>query len=414
MSLLNDNGGWSFLNKRENAQMAAKATSAKRVLPWELKAVSRVRQNVKTWNEAFSSAQSATPKNFALQLLFNEIKLDALLTSQIENRKQQVLGIDFKLKNAAGEVDEEQTAMLRKMPAYRTLCNAILDARYHGYNLVELALTKSIDGQTELEVIVLPRTNVVPQLGEWYPDYSEDKKVLYREMAEYGTWILEFNTGELGLLNKAVPHILFKRFAQSCWSELCEIYGIPPRVMKTNTQDNVMLNRATQMMKDMGAAAWFIIDETESFEWAESTSTNGDVYKNLINLCNNEITLLITGAIIGQDTVNGNRSKEESSKEMLSLLVKSDLAELEMYWNSTIIPALVKIGVLKGDLTGEFEPAKDLEQLWKFTSGVLQYNKVDPAWIKTTFGVEVTGERESPVNDKGVGKEKLKLSDFFD
>ncbi|WP_446662918.1 phage portal protein family protein, partial [Flavobacterium psychrophilum] len=35
------------------------------------------------------------------------------------------------------------------------------------------------------------------------------------------------------MLNKAVSHVLFKRFAQSCWSELCEIYGIPPRVLKT-------------------------------------------------------------------------------------------------------------------------------------------------------------------------------------
>jgi len=97
-------------------------------------------------------------------------------------------------------------------------------------------------------------------------------------MPEYGAWILEFGQpGELGLLNNCVPHVLMKRFAQSCWSELCEIYDIPPRVMKTNTHDRGMVTRAEKMMKDMGSAAWFIIDGSEEFEFAQGVSTNGDV-----------------------------------------------------------------------------------------------------------------------------------------
>ena len=37
-------------------------------------------------------------------------------------------------------------------------------------------------------------------------------------------WIQYIFNYDYGLLNKAVPHVLFKKFAQSCWSELCEIY----------------------------------------------------------------------------------------------------------------------------------------------------------------------------------------------
>lgn len=424
MSILNKIFSWvktkeptAPLTPMQAAQLAAKdVQNGKRVLPWNLKSVSRIRQDIKTWNEALSSAQSEEPKNFALQLLYDEIRKDALLTSQMGNRMERVLGIDFNLKKPSGEVDEEQTTMLRKLPAYQKLCTAALNARYHAYSMVELSLTVNIDGVLVLDVIDLPRTNIVPRLGRWYPDYTEDKFTLYREMPEFGTWILEFNNDDLGLLDKAVSHVLFKRFATSCWSELCEIYGIPPRVMKTNTQDTVMLSRAEQMMKDMGAAAWFIIDETENFEWAKGADTNGDVYKNLINLCNSEMSLLISGAIIGQDTTHGNRSKEDSSKEMLAILIKSDLTNLEAYWNNTIIPALVRIGVLKGDLVGEFVPSKDLEQLWKFTAGSLQYYNIDPEWVKTTFGVEVTAERVTPAasaND-ATSKQGLKLSDFFD
>ena len=166
--------------------------------------------------------------------------------------------------------------------------------------------------------------------------------------------------------------------------------------MKTNTQDPAMVRRAETMMKDMGAASWFIIDESEGFEWAKGVSTSGDVYKNLINLCDNQISLLFSGAVIGQDTVNGNRSKEDSSKDMLQTLIDSDLRILEQYWNSMVIPALLNLGVLKGELIYGYEQAEDLEQLWKMTSESLQYYDVKPDWIKEKFGIEVEGKREAP------------------
>jgi hypothetical protein len=402
---------FSFSFSRGKKTLAASTPDKKRVLPNTLKAVSRMRADIKVWNDAYNQAMAEEAKNFALQLLYNEARIDALLTSQVENRQQQIFSIPFKLKSATGEVDEEQTALLSKMPIYRQLCKAVLDSVYYGYNLVELELSKT-DAGIQANAIVLPRTNVVPQLGLYFKDYSEDTSIKYREMPEYGTYILEFNTGDLGLLNKAVPHVLFKRFAQSCWSELCEIYGIPPRYMKTNTQDPTMLKRAESMMSDMGAAAWFIIDEEETFEFAKVDSTNGDVYKNLIALCNNEISLLVSGAVIGQDTVNGNRSKEDSSQNMLFNLVKADMALIEQSFNSIILPALAKLGLIKPGIMGEFEQVPDLESLWKYTSGALQYFNVDPEWIKKTFGIEVTGERATPATDPAA-KQKLQLSDFF-
>ncbi|MEI3104746.1 MAG: DUF935 family protein [Parabacteroides merdae] len=152
---------------------------------------------------------------------------------------------------------------------------------------------------------------MVPELGFFLYDSNADKGEYYRDLREFGTYILEFgHPNNYGLLNKAVPHALFKKFAHSRWSELCEIYGIPPRYIKTNTQDPEMLDRAEQMLRDMGSAAYFIIDTTEEFEFANGVSTSGDVYNNLIALCNSEMSMLISGAQIGQDTKNGNRSKK--------------------------------------------------------------------------------------------------------
>ncbi|SNB23436.1 conserved hypothetical protein [Flavobacterium psychrophilum] len=356
-------------------------------------------------------AQSEDAKNYKLQLLFDEISNDALLTSQIQNRKQQLFTSSFSLKKPNGEVDEEQTTKLKNSPIFRQLTMAILDSLYYGYSLVELRLEANTKGELVPVVTTLPRTNVVPQKGLFYKDYTQDKTTAYREMPEFGTWILEFNSNELGLLNKAVSHVLFKRFAQSCWSELCEIYGIPPRVLKTNTQDGTMLRRGEQMMRDMGSAAWFIIDSTENFEWAKGVATNGDVYNNLIGLCNNEISMLISGAVIGQDTKNGSKGKEQSSQDMLWQLVQSDMEQAEQYWNDTIIPGLINIGFLTGELNYEFDPQEDTQQLYERAIGFLGTGNyaITPDYILKKFGLEVV-EKTQPTPST----QKLNLDgDFF-
>src|SRR5690606_2855148 len=119
---------------------------------------------------------------------------------QINNRKNQVFSSSFSLRKPNGEVDEEQTEMLRKLPIYRKLTDAILDSVYYGYNLVELSQVVQ-NGNRTLQAEVIPRYNVVPQIGRFYPDYTDlTKWTPYRDIPEFGTWVLEFNSGDIGLL----------------------------------------------------------------------------------------------------------------------------------------------------------------------------------------------------------------------
>lgn len=175
-----------------------------------------------------------------------------------------------------------------------------------------------------------------------------------------------------------------------------------------------MLSRAEKMMADMGAAAWFIIDETENMDWATGTATDGAVYKNLIALCSSEISLLISGAVIGQDTAHGNRSKEESSIKLRDDLTAGDLAMCAGWWNTTALPALVNLGIMKPGLTFEYDAAEDIAALWKMTHEGLPFMKVDVEWAKNKFGVEFTEERaatEAGDGSKAAGK--LTAADFF-
>lgn len=171
--------------------------------------------------------------------------------------------------------------------------------------------------------------------------------------------------------------------------------------MKTNTRDVQALNRAEQMMRDMAAAAWFIIDDTENFEFASTgTPASGEVYNGLIRLCNDEISLLISGAILGQDTQFGTRGKEQVSQDLLQDLVSADQTLVEQYMNDKVLPALYKIGLLPVEaLRFEYDKSEDVSELWQRTKEILPYKEVDSEWIKTKFGIEVKDKKVTPTTN---------------
>ncbi|MCX8018924.1 MAG: DUF935 domain-containing protein [Chitinophagaceae bacterium] len=373
------------------------------------KSVSMTRHDIAAWQAALRAAEQAeNPRRHKLINLYHHILLDALLSSQINNRLLQTLGSSFVVVDNQGNELSEITQVLSKSKWFITLIKEIILSQFYGYTLVELLPHPA----ERFEAVVIPHANIDPKLGRFFPDYSKDNHLLYRTLPEFNLYLFEFNTGELGLLNKAVPCVLFKKFATSCWSELCEIYGIPPRVLKTNTQDNAMLARAEQMMKDMGAASWFIIDETESFEFAQGVPTNGDVYAQLIDRCNNEISLLISGAIIGQDTRHGNRSKEETSIQLLYELIDADKKMVEQYMNALILPALHRHGITPEGASLRYKQMEDLEALWKKVVEVLPYKNVPNEYIKEKFGIEVTDKTLPPASQSAVWPSAD--DDFFD
>lgn len=357
------------------------------------KSISRVRKDLDSWRRALREADSVDrPRRRQLMDLYADVMLDALLTSQIEQRIGRTLSSEFSLKNTLDKVDETSTRLLSEAVWFPLLLRYMLESVFYGHSLVEFDVTEA-DG---ICVTLIPRQNVVPEQGLFLFDSSADEGEYYRELREFGTYIVEFGApGNYGLLNKAVPHALFKKFAHSCWSELCEIYGIPPRYIKTNTQDPAMLDRAEDMLRDMGSAAYFIIDTTEEFEFAKGADTNGDVYNNLIALCNSEMSMLISGAQIGQDTKNGNRSKEEVAIGQLKKYVGSDKRQVEDWMNSLVLPALYRLGFLPEGLRFSFNSEEDTGQLWERTAQAMQYYEIDPAWIRDKFGIEVTGKRST-------------------
>lgn len=356
--------------------------------------LTRTRTDIADWRNAEMLTESPdNPRFWRLQDIYKDVANDALLSSQIANRQEPVIALRCELVSDSGDVDADETERFNNLPILQDLVQAILDAEMYGYSVVELS--PSPEGRSGGAVSTLPRRNIDPVFGRFFPDATDLTHIKYRDLKEYGKYILEFRANHIGLINKVVPHVLFKKFAQSCWSELCEIYGIPPRFLKTNTQDPEMLQRAEVMLREMGSAAAFVIDQSEELEFATGVSTNGDVYNNLITLCDNQISMAICGAIIGQDTQNGNYSKEKSNQELLQRLINSDKRMVELAMNSTVLPALRHLGLIADrGLKFRFAVSEDTEALWEKVLAVLPYKDVDSDWLSEKFGM--------PIRDKAV------------
>ena len=350
------------------------------------------RKDIADWQRAKQAALRVDNPRFSqLQELFDYILDDAHLSSQVQLRKSKVLRSEFALLDPGGEADETATKALQDLPATRSLIEAVIDAKLHGYTLAELNPQPGCPDP--LAVAVIDRRHIDPRAGIVLIDTSDTNGIPYRSLPEYGTFLLEFRGQGLGLLDKAVPHVLFKRFAQSCWSEFCEVCGMPPRVIKTNTQDPNLRNQYLEMLSNYGSGANGVIDIDDEMQFIATNASNGEAYENLIRLCSNELSLLINGAVLGQDTRYGSNSKEETSADLNDEIVEDDKSSVEVAMNTVTLPALEMLGFIPKGYRFKYQKQEDTAQLFTQTIQSAQYFDIDPKWFREKFGIEVTGPK---------------------
>ncbi len=177
---------------------------------------------------------------------------------------------------------------------------------------------------------------------------------------------------------------------------------MPIRIGKTNVKDTESLDRMEEMMINTGVSGYLIADNEEKIEFVETAKSNGEVYNNLIVHSNAELSKLVNGAVIGEASQGGSRSKEEVGERTANMITGADKQFLEGYINQTLLPKLIALGYPLKGLGFRFEKSKDLDKLWKITKGLLVHKSVDNEFITTTFGI--------PVEDKPVLPDNTELS----
>ena len=160
----------------------------------------------------------------------------------------------------------------------------------------------------------------------------------------------------------------------------------------------------------MASNSYAVIDREEEIEFTQAKDGNGGVYAALIEYCNSEISKVITGAVVGEASQGGSRSKEEVGENILLKISQSDKQNFAMFVNTTVLPRLISFGYPLQNLNFEWVEKEDITPLWERTRDALPYFDFDTEWLNKTFGFEITGKKG---NRKRHRKFTAKTDRFF-
>jgi|SRR5690554_847261 len=374
----------------------------------------RARRQISDWTNALRSAENVErPNRSRLYGIYNDILIDAHLTAEMLKRMNSLLESDFDLMDEKGVPNPEATAMLNKA-WFTKLLQYAWESRMWGHSLVEIT-DLTAEGRIG-DVQLVNRWHVVPEKGIVIKNVGDETGVTYRDNPKYTPWLFEIGDNyDLGLLNKTVPHVLYKRFAQASWSEFTEIFGIPPRYVKTPSRDQEHLNKLEIMLRDMGTSTYGVFGTDEEFDFMDVPSSDGSLYKNLIGLAANEISKLLNGSVIGEQSQEGSRAKEQVGMDLSQQIWNGDKTWMERIINEEWLPKMIEMGYPFANLHFEFNREKDLKAEWEIVSGVLNHFTVDPEYIQDTFGIPVIEQKMNGVNPiEDSSAKALGSSSFFD
>lgn len=364
-------------------------------------------QDISNWVKAINAAiNPKNPKRALLLDLYENIKIDGHLESVMDKRTNAVINkkLLFTEEGKDGEENEFVKNEILETPWMRKLLKLIMSSVSYGHALIELILK---DGMIN-DVVLIPRKNVIPETGFLIQDISvPDKGAFFREETfEYHNYLIEAGeTKTYGKLMTAAQYIIYKRGGFGDWAQFAEMFGSPFRVGKYNKYDDDVRARLEKSLEEMGSAPYAVVPEGASIEFHDNNSAGkSEVFKDLIDICNKEISKLYVGQTMTTED-GSSKSQSETHKEVEEDINYSDMIEVEFLLNWQFLPKIRNIGfpVPEGKISFDQTKALPIEKRIEIDLKVSE--KVpypDEYWYKT-YGVPKPEAKELA--------EKLKLQE---
>lgn len=306
------------------------------------------------WRTAVELASSPlNPSRLPLLMLYREACKDAHLSSQIQTALYSVLEQPFVLIERAGKQPDEARTDLLQRPWFDEFIEHALDAKYWGHSLIEFAPLEAVEESLATHefqrVLLVPREHVKPESGQ-IVIYPTDTNGFSFRQTPWNQWLIEVGQpDDLGLLLKAVPEVTWKRFSRSDWSRRSEKFGMPLVVMKTSARQEAELDKKEEMLANIGANGYAMLDTTDEIEFKESGQADAyKIYSELAGFCDQQVSKLVVGQTMTADA-GASLSQSEVHERILDRYVTADLRFVQKLVNFRLLPFLIAHGYpLKG------------------------------------------------------------------
>jgi len=372
-------------------------------------AITLSKQTLTKWKNAVAMATDAqAPDYTSLVDLYNNMKLDAHLMSVISSRVLRVQQSNFKLVDANGNEDEEKTSLLES-GWFLDWMEAVLMVNYTGAAVIEIWETTE---ETSLaDITVLPKQNI-----------NFLKKLILKEAgASTGMPYAEGNLEpyymqigkpyELGLFAEIAPLVLAKKLAMGSWLDFIEKFGVPPRWVTTDRQDNTRKKELFDMMIAMISNQVAVLTGNEKIEISQTPNTDAyKVFDQLIERINSEISKRILGAT-GTTDENSFVGSTKVHQDVANDRHEHDKVLIKNLINNVLIPKLLKF-------SSYYAPLANLKFEWDYTEEMSQekliesvaklgnYYEFDAAELARITGLPIIGNKNTNTPAGGVGEKK--------
>lgn len=301
-----------------------------------IKPANRSTSDVGKWRNALQSADKGKTKN--LFDLFDDLLIDGVLSGSIEKRINAVKLAALTFQDANGQEVEEITNIIDS-PGFENLLDVILQQKFWGRSGGEFNF--SVDEGFEFTPIPFKHINVenkiiaINETDETGIDYTADDFLLVLGAPR-----------QFGLLLKAAPFAIWKRGGFGDWAEWLEVFGMPQRIGKYNSNDPESRILLEQAFEAAGSAPWLVVPKESEIEQKTdgANSSSNTSYNDFRKACNEEMLITILGQTM--TTLDGSsRSQSETHKDVEDSLHQSDCRFVQRVLNFVIKPILEKRGI---------------------------------------------------------------------
>ncbi len=304
----------------------------------------RQREDVGDWRHALLLAESADhPDRTELIKIYKDVDLDGHITGIVSSIKNKIKSKPFMIVNAQGEPDEDKTALFEKEWFFKFI-DFIVEAPFWGYTLVQLGNIKD-DGFPDIQMI--PREYIVPERELVKKDLFEGRNrngenAFFYNTPQFKNWFIFIGEKkDMGLFNKATPHALSKKNLFTEMWEYGELFGMPIRKGHTDLNDPERRKNMENMVRDMGSAAWAVIDKDDVIDFVERQSTDpSNVFIQPIKLSNEEISKAFAGQVATFDEKSFVGSAEVQERIFNEFII-TFMRNTRFIINNQLIPRMV-------------------------------------------------------------------------
>lgn len=382
-----------------------------------------VRASLRTWQNAYEYAKDVdNPDRTELLEIYETIEIDTHVSAVIDTIYQGVSSMDFVVKNANNEPDEEKTSLF-KTQWFNDWLAIQVEAILWGFSGTQYG--EVVDDKFK-SVKSIPRYNIRPEQNGIASNQNRTKADLFFDKAPYKNWTTLFyprmfgDQYQLGKYNKIAKLFILKREVVQFWAIFNELFGHPYRVTKTAIKDKVRRQNAITAMESMTATAWTVVDLEDEIEFISPTSGTGySTFQDFAMFADKQISKCLIGSTMVLDE-GSSRSQGEVHKQNTSSFIESYSEMIQSLINDELIPKMVALGFpISKDDTFVYESVELIsksewvEMIVKLST---QYD-IDTEFIKEHTGIPVEEKIiELPVAKDGElnnSKNSNRLMNFY-